>query len=136
MQAVVDVNAGTVFICDFFHHRQPQSGATRFAGDIGFERPLQDTRRKAASAVEHAQAHPPRAGTEIGPQHHRLQGKQGLRFLGILGVLQEVMDDLAQLLRIPQNRRAGCVQLQGDRRLGRLIQMQDVLHQHIQVQRL
>ena len=136
MQAVSDIDAGTVFIRDFFHHRQPQSGAARFAGDIGLERPLQDAGRKAASAVKHAQAHAPRTDAEIGPQDHRFQGQQGLRLLGILGVLQQVVDDLAQLLRIPQHRRAGCIQIQGDRRLSRLVQMQDLLHQRIQIQGL
>ena len=92
-------------ICNFLDHCQPQAGALGLGRDIGFEGALQDVFRKAAAMVQHAQAHALRGRPPLRLDQHWPRGATGL-FVRVLGVLQQVVDHLPQLLCVSHDQAA------------------------------
>ena len=101
------------------------------------KRPLEDVVRETCAVVEHGQAHAPAGGTAV-CAHDDGRGRiavHGGAFSGVLCVLQQVVDDLAQLLCVPLDGWAGGVQLghHGHMRVLVVVQLQHVQHQGVEV---
>ena len=102
-------DARAVLVGDFLDDRQAQAGALGLGGDVGLEGALEDVLGKAGPAVLHRQAHPLARVAPAGcaPARPRRRARcRGGRLGRVLRVLQQVVDDLAQLLRVAADRRA------------------------------
>ena len=105
-----------MFIGNFLDYREPQSGPLDFRRDIRFEGALENMLRKASPVVTNGKAYPPQSVRVI-----RSYSYVGIRcsFLGILRVLQQVVDHLPQLLRVAQDPRTFRIQFRRDGHLDR-----------------
>jgi len=110
-----------MLVGDFLDHREAQSCAFVLGGHIGLKRTFEYVVRKPGTAVHHHQAYPARAGLPLGFDQHGMIGigmprAQG----GILRVLQQVVQNLAQLLGVAEDVGAIGVKLGRDRHLPRV----------------
>ena len=87
-----------MFVGNFLHHGQAQTGTFGLGGDVGLERPLQDIGSKPWPFVGDGQFNPFACRAPA-----RGEGHLGMCLAGVLGILNEVVNHLAQLLGIAFN---------------------------------
>ena len=102
-----------MLVCNFLDDRQPKTGSLDLGCDIGLEGTLKNLVREAASTIQHAQADAPSRAQILGAQHDAaiFRARRLTRLAGVLRILKQVMNDLAQLLRIPHHLGARHIQL-------------------------
>src|SRR5262249_47235308 len=99
-RAVLDRHRAVVLVDDALDDREPQPGSLGFGRDVRLERTLDYRLRKAAAVVADSQPH--LAARELGGYLDPRIVAPGER---VLGVLQKIVDDLAQPIGVSAHQR-------------------------------